>query len=246
VSQTLSGVNSEERVKRFLYIICLILLARSSIADQRSVDAALDRAINAFNKGRFEEAEKLADEAEKGGSKKPEVANLLGATYTRLKRYDDAVEKFNQALALDPKFYPARLNLAETKLLQGKYADAQNEYQVLKEQDPDSEVVDFKLVLCFLLEGQDVKANLTVDTMKFPGKTPAYYYARAAIALKRGGKEAVDRYYGNAKKYYTDAQCEFFAQSLKEIDFAAAPPAASPVQTPGQTPALSTQTGPMN
>ncbi len=233
-------------MKRLLSVFCLVLLARSSIADQRSADGALERAISAFNKGRFEDAEKQADAAEKAGSKKPEVANLLGAIYTRQKRYDDAVEQFIQALALDAKFYPARLNLAEVKLLQGKYADAQKEYQALKEQDPDSEVVDFKLVLCFLLEGQDAKANAMVDTMKFPGKTPAYYYARAAIASKRGGKEAVDRYYDYAKKYYTDAQCDFFAQSLKEIDFTAARPVAPPAKTPDQIPATATQTGPKN
>jgi tetratricopeptide (TPR) repeat protein len=215
-------------VKRSLTAICLLLLlAHSSTADQRSADAALERATSAFNKGRFEEAEKQVDAAERGGSKKSDVANLRGAIYTKQKRYDDAVEQFNQALALDAKYYPARLNLAEAKLLQGKYADAQKEYQALKEQDPTSEVVDFKLVLCFLLQGQDAKANATVDTMKFPGKTPAYYYARAAIALKRGEKESEDRYYNNAKKYYADAQCEFFARSLKEIDFTPQPAGAA-------------------
>jgi tetratricopeptide (TPR) repeat protein len=215
-------------VKRSLTAICLLLLlAHSSTADQRSADAALERATSAFNKGRFEEAEKQVDAAERGGSKKSDVANLRGAIYTKQKRYDDAVEQFNQALALDAKYYPARLNLAEAKLLQGKYGDAQKEYQALKEQDPASEFVDFKLVLCFLLQGQDAKANATVDTMKFPGKTPAYYYARAAIALKRGEKESEDRYYNNAKKYYADAQCEFFARSLKEIDFTPQPAGAA-------------------
>ncbi len=217
-------------------------MVRSSLADQRTSDTTLERATSAFNKGRFEEAEKQAAAAEKAGSKKPEVANLLGAVYTRQKRYDEAVEQFNQALALDPKFFPARLNLAEARLLQGNYADAQKQYQALKEMDPESEVVDFKLVLCFLLESEDVKANATVDTMKFPGKTPAYYYARAAIELKRGGKEAADRYYVNAKKYYTDAQCDYFAQSLKEIDFAATPPAVSPPKTPDQPSVVPTQT----
>jgi tetratricopeptide (TPR) repeat protein len=233
-------------VKQLLCVFCIILLARSSVADQRTTDAALERATSAFKKGRFEEAEKQADAADKAGSKNPEVANLLGAIYTRQKRYEDAVEKFNQALAVDPKFYPARLNLGEARLLQGRYADAQKEYQALKEQDPKSEVVDFKLVLCFLLEGEDVKANTTVDTMKFPGDTPAYYYARAAIALKGGEKEAADRYYENAKKYYTDAECDFFAQSLKEIDFAAASPMPSPVKTPDQMPATPTQPDPKN
>jgi tetratricopeptide (TPR) repeat protein len=219
----LSGANFKKHVKALLIVLCLVLFVESSIADQPASNAALERATRAFEKGRFEEAEEQARAAEMVGSRKPEIANLLGAIYTKQKRYDDAIAKFNQALALDEKFYPAKLNLAEAKLLEGKYADAQRDYQAIKELDPASEFVDFKLVLCYLLEGQDAKAKETVDTMKFPGETPAYYYARAAIALKGGEKVAADRYYENAKKYYADDQCAYFAQALKEIDLTSQP-----------------------
>jgi tetratricopeptide (TPR) repeat protein len=203
------------------WLLCLVFWARSTIADQRAADAAFQRATTAFNNGRLEEAEKQAADAEKAGYKKPEAACLLGAIYKRQKRYDEAVDQFNQALAIDPKFSPAKLYLAEVKLLQGKYADAVKEYEALKVLDPESEVVDFELVLCFLLEGDDTRASVTADVMKFPGKTPAYYYARAAIALKHGGKDAAQRYFENAKKYYADDQCRFFVQSLKEVDLLA-------------------------
>jgi hypothetical protein len=92
-------------------------------------------------------------------------------------------------------------------------------------------MVDFKLVLCALLGGEQTKASGMVDLMKFPGKTPAYYYARAAIALKRGEKEVAQKYFENVKKYYSEEQCRYFAQSLKEIDLTS--PTPSP---PGQTP----------
>ena len=111
----------------------------------------LERATNAFNQGRLEEAERQIDAAARAGSKKPEIPNLRGAIFTNQKRYDEADQQFNQALALDPKFYPAKLNLAEVKLLEGKYAEAAQEYEALKEVDPGSELVDFKLVLCALL-----------------------------------------------------------------------------------------------
>ncbi len=119
---------------------------------------------------------------------------------------------------MDPKFYPAKLNLAEVELLAGKYVEATQEYQALKELDPKSELVDFKLVLCALLEGEINKANGMADLMKFPGKTPAYYYARAAIALKRADKETAQKYFENVKKYYSEEQCRYFVQSLKEVD----------------------------
>jgi tetratricopeptide (TPR) repeat protein len=220
-------------LKRLLTAFCLVLLTRLSVADQRTANAALERATSAFNQGRFEEAEKQADTAARADSRKPEIPNLRGAIFTRQKRYDEAAQQFNQALALDPKFYPAKLNLAEVKLLQGKYAEATQEYQALKEVDPGSELVDFKLVLCALLDGEQSKASGIVDLMKFPGKTPAYYYARAAIALKRGEKEVAQKYFENVKKYYSEEQCRYFAQSLKEIDLTSPTP-SQPEKTPDQ------------
>jgi tetratricopeptide (TPR) repeat protein len=229
-----SGENSEGRLKPAT-VGFLVLLATAGFADQRSSGAAFERAEAAFNQGKFAEAEKQADAAEKVNAKKPEIPNLRGAIFTKQKRYDEAAQQFNEALALDPKFYPAKFNLAEVNLLQGKYADAARLYQELKQLDPGSELLAFKLTLCALFAGDESKATEIVDVMKFPGKTPAYYYARAAIALERGQKEAAQKYLLNVKKYYTDAECAYFVQSLKEIDFAAARP-AQPVKIPDPQP----------
>jgi tetratricopeptide (TPR) repeat protein len=225
----LSDANFKELLKRLLTAVCLVLLARLSIADQRT---ALERAANAFNQGRYEDAQKQVDAAARADSRSPEVPNLRGAIFTRQKRYDEAAQQFMQALALNPKFYPAKLNLAEVKLLQGKYAEAAQEYQALKEMDPGSELLDFKLVLCALLDGEQNKASGMVDLMKFPGKTPAYYYARAAIALKRGEKESAQKYFENVRKYYSEEQCRYFVEALKEIDLTS--PTASQQGSPGK------------
>jgi Flp pilus assembly protein TadD len=211
-------------LKQLLTAFFLVLAARVAPADQRSTNAAIERATNAFNQGRLEEAGRQIDAAARSGSKKPEIPNLRGAILTSQKRYDEAIEQFNQALALDPKFYLAKFNLAEVKMLEGKYAEATQEYEALKEVDPESELVDFKLVLCAVLSGEQSKASGIADLMKFPGKTPAYYYARAAIALRQGGKEAAQKYYDNVKKYYSEEQCRYFVQALKEIDLTSSTP----------------------
>ena len=205
-------------MKQLLTACCLVLLVRASFADQRTANIAFERATSAFNQGRLEEAEKQLDAAARADSEKPEILNLRGAIFARQKRYDEAAKQFNEALALDPKFYPAKLNLAEVKLLKGQYTEATQEYQALKQADPTSETLDFKLVLCALLDGEPGKASGIVDVMKFPGKTPAYYYARAAIALQRGDQAAAQKYFENVKKYYSEEQCRYFAQSLKEVD----------------------------
>jgi tetratricopeptide (TPR) repeat protein len=211
-------------LKRLTIVGFFVLLVQIGYGDLRGSGAALERATTAFNQGKLTEAEKQVDAAEKVDAKKPEVPNLRGAIFTKQKRYDEAAQQFNQALALDPKFYPAKLNLAEVNMLQGKYAEATQLYQELKQLDPGSELLEFKLALCALLAGEENRATAMVDVMKFPGKTPAYYYARAAIALKRGQKEIAQKYLENAKKYYSDEECAYFAQSLKEVDFTAPKP----------------------
>jgi Tfp pilus assembly protein PilF len=202
----------------FLVIALAILLGTfSAEAQPRSFAAALDQAAKAFNAGKFDEAEKQINAAEKISPKSPEVPNLRGAIFLKQKKYAEAQQQFNQSLSLDPKFDPARLNLAELELLRGNYSVAEQQFSDLQKTDPDSEVLQFQIILCAVLAGEDRKANDLVNLMNFPGKTPAYYYARAAMALKRGDKANANTYFTNLKKYYTEADCAYFVQSLKDV-----------------------------
>jgi Flp pilus assembly protein TadD len=70
-------------LKQLLTAFCLILLARWSVADQRKGSAALEKAIDAFNQGQIEQAEKLVEAAARADSKKPEIPNLRGAIIMR-------------------------------------------------------------------------------------------------------------------------------------------------------------------
>jgi tetratricopeptide (TPR) repeat protein len=211
---------------------CLPFFAHAGSPQQHSADSAFESAVKAFNEGKLEEAERLADAAEKANPKKPDIPNLRGAIFAKQKRYSEAAEQFNSALARDPNFYQAKLNLAEVNLQQGKYAESGQLYEELQKIDPASELLQFKLILCALLLGDANKASTMADVMKFPGKTPAYYYARAAIALKRGSKESAQKYFENVRKYYSDEQCAYFSRSLKDLALVSTKPAA-PAQTEG-------------
>ena len=184
----------------------------------RSTDTPFDSAVKAFDAGKFEDAERMAEAAERANPKRPDIPNLRGAILTKQKRYDEAAEQFNAALALDPNFYQAKLNLAEVNLRQGKYAEAARRYEELQRLDPGSELLQFKLILCALLSGDASRASTMADIMKFPGKTPAYYFARAAISLKMGNNEAAKKYFENVRKYYSEEECAYFARSLKDLD----------------------------
>jgi Tfp pilus assembly protein PilF len=208
--------------------------------------SAFERAASAFRAGNFEEALNSLDVAEKNNPNKPEIPNLRGLIFSKKKQYDEAEREFNQALVLDPKFYAAKLNLADLDLFRGDYPEAKQQYADLRKLDPDSELLQFKEVLCAVLGGESASALAIVIGMRFPGKTPAYYYCRAAIALKAGQKETAQKYFVNAKKYYSEDQCAYFAQSLLDVGLtmqtapSATPgpsPSPSPVGSPSPTPA---------
>jgi predicted Zn-dependent protease len=114
------------RILTLLQVVgCLAFFAHAGSAWQHSAYSPFESAVKAFNEGKLEEAERLADAAEKGNPKKPDIPNLRGAILTKQKRYSEAAEQFNAALARKPNFYQAKLNLAEVNLQQGKYAKAE-------------------------------------------------------------------------------------------------------------------------
>ena len=199
-------------------IFCLVCFAGTALSRGPKRDSVFESALMAFNAGKLDEAERLVEAAEKADPRKPDIPNLRGAILVKQKRYDQAAEAFSTALALDSNFYEAKLNLAEVNLRQGKCNEAAQLYDELQKIDPDSETVQFNLILCALISGDIDRASAMADTMIFPGKTPAYYFARAAIALKRGNRGSAEKYFENAKKYYPEEECAYFARSLKELD----------------------------
>lgn len=200
---------------------------------------AVDQANKAIQAGRFTEAEKQIDLAGKLQPSAAEVPNLRGVLLTRQQHYDEAVEKFNHALALDPKFYPAKFNLAELALLRGNLPDALQRYQELQNVDRSSEVVQFKIAICYLLLGDETKAKAVTDIIPFPGKTPAYYYARAADWFRKGNWSQVDHYVATAHQYYPDDRCVYFEISLRAVglDLAKRNPGATPSPATAPAPA---------
>ena len=221
-------------MKRLLVFLCSLAFITAAFGQQSKSDSALERALAAFRAGKYEDAQKQIDIAEKIDSKQPEVNNLRGAIFTKQKAFDQAEEQYNAALALDPKCYPAKINLAELDLLRGKYAEAKQRYEELQKLDPNSELLQFKLVLCAVMAGEDTNAFVIVNQMKFPGRTPAYYYSQAGIALKAGQKEMAQKYFTNVKKYYSEQECAYFAQSLRDLDLTMQP-ATTPMPAPSAT-----------
>jgi tetratricopeptide (TPR) repeat protein len=212
----------EVQFVRFLVILFCLLSSSLALADskneaKKNYDTIITRASRDLADGKIDEAAADAQLAEKLDPNNPETANLFGIVASKKKNYDVAVSQFNRALTENPKYYTAKFNLVDVFLLQGDYQQARSILADLSQIDPKSEVVQFKFALSYVLANETDQASAFIDEMEFPGKTPAYYYARAAVWLKKGLDKDANQYSVNAHKYYTDGQCKYFVSILQAL-----------------------------
>jgi Flp pilus assembly protein TadD len=193
-----------------------IVAASSVLADNKAYNTAIRKATQALGAGNLGEADKQADVAAKLEPADAQTANLRGVIAVQRKQYEDAANRFAQAIAADEKFYPAKLNLADVLLLQGKYADARARYEELQQVDPKSELLQFKIVVVDVLDDRQFQALQLINDMTFPGNTPAYYFARAAVLLKQSQEKEAQQYFANARKYYDEQQCGYYLRFLQQ------------------------------
>ena len=203
-------------VRTFWILLGSIVAFSPMLAEDKAYDAAIKKATQALGAGNLAEADKQADVAAKLEPASAQTANLRGVIAVQRKQYEDAASRFTQAIAADEKFYPAKLNLADVLLLQGKWADARTRYEELQRVDPKSELLQFKIVVADVLDDRQFQAIQLINDMTFPGTTPAYYFARAAVLLKQSQEKEAQKYFTNARKYYDEQQCAYFMRFLQQ------------------------------
>ena len=172
--------------------------ATSALAD--SMGGATVRQLAAFKRGAAE-----YESAQKFNADRPEARASLGNFYARLGRFDEAHAELQAALALDPAFVPAYVNLAD--LLRAGSRDAAAEY-VLREgiqQMPDAAALHHALGLTLvrLDRSSEGLAELKHAARLLPEDTRfAYVYA---VGLNSTGKtKAAIAEIDRALKYHPD------------------------------------------
>ncbi len=203
-------------VRTFWILLGSVVAFSPMLAEDKAYDAAIKKATQALGAGNLAEADKQADVAAKLEPASAQTANLRGVIAVQRKEYEDAASRFTEAIAADEKFYPAKLNLADVLLLQGKRADARARYEELQRVDPKSELLQFKIVVADVLDDRQLQAIQLINDMTFPGTTPAYYFARAAVLLKQSQEKEAQQYFTNARKYYDEQQCAYYLRFLQQ------------------------------
>jgi Flp pilus assembly protein TadD len=146
----------------------------------------------------------------------PFVLNLKGAIYTKLKDWEEARRFFNRALNEDPNFFPARFNLGEVLFLEGNSEEALKYFETLNDTYRGNDLIQFKLVLLFLLTERTSDAERMAERIQYPGNSPAWYYAQAALAFAQGNRREGRRVLNAAKELFSAEQIALYEESLDE------------------------------
>ncbi len=190
--------------------------------------AALREAVRAFNSRDFNATLKAVDAAEAISPPNPLTLNTRGAALIEQKKFDEGSEYCRKALELDPQFYPARFNLCEVPLVRKRYAEARTMFQRLLDENPKDELVKYRILLTWLLENNDAEARRVLDSIPFPGNTPAYYYGNAAWEFSHGNPAEAKKWVMRGNWVFRPEITTNFSQPFIEIGWLKEAPAPSP------------------
>src|SRR6478672_9875661 len=178
------------KILKFAAVSLLVFgtIAANDVAPSNSeLEAMYDKAYRAFDAANYTEALKQLDAID---ARKPDLAasqNLRGVVYMRQGLYDKAEAALSEARGLDPKFWNARFNLAEIPFLKKDWADARKRFQELLTgnatglQGEATQLIQYKILLTYLLEGNDTMVDSILAKFELSPDTPAVHYANAAI-----------------------------------------------------------------
>ena len=181
LAQTATPPDAEDGVKK--RVTKLLGEAHNLQSDQQR------RYLDALNK---------IDEAAALDPNNPEVYNQRGAIYLipQVRQIDQARANFTKARDLTPDKAPSMFNLAETEFVAGNFAAAEAAFADLVERFPRlpksmRHLSHFKIIVSMAKQKKlgEAESHLAKH-FTFLDDTPAYYFAKAVIAIEN--KRAIE------------------------------------------------------
>lgn len=120
-----------------------------------NAEAYKNLALVYYEEGRYRLAELVNANARKMDDQDPGLLNNLGMIYLKTEQQPRALAEFKKALALDPSFVPAYVNLGSMALAYRDYAGAERAFTKVVELAPTR--ADGHLLRAYALEGQKVQ-----------------------------------------------------------------------------------------
>jgi tetratricopeptide (TPR) repeat protein len=217
---------------RLLLPIVIAALAWSAVPAQAQstpdqINSLLTEAQSLQGRKRFLDAFAKLDEAEKIDPKRGEIYNIRGAIYlaAQVRDVDKARAEFTKARALHPDAMPPQFNLAETDFVSAKWPDAEKSFGALLTTFPKlpsnvRHLVIFKVLVSQVKQDKLDEAEKTLaDNFTFMDDTPAYYFAKAVIALQRKDERSGNDWLTKAQIIFKQRETSSYLDSMMESHY---------------------------
>lgn len=146
------------------------------------------------------------DEAEKIFSKNEATYVLRGACLTEFDMLDRALEEFEKALSINPSSVVNNHNKYEILFAKKDWQAAHDGFldliELLKENQGDISLIEFKVMLCKLKLGKIEAAKVLSEKYNYMDDTPFYYYSQAALAYEVNQKSTAEEYLKTAMRVF--------------------------------------------
>ena len=162
-------------MKKVCLLLCvLFLFAGCSSSEEKSVEY-VEKAIDYYDQGKFDEAKIEAKNAIKLDKKSAKAFLVLGNCNVREQNWRGAFGAFSQAVELDPSLIDAQLGLGRLYLLSRQYDKASEQARIVLEKDPEN-MSGHLLKAGVLLQSGDydgAQRLLSAILVKHPGNADA-------------------------------------------------------------------------
>jgi tetratricopeptide (TPR) repeat protein len=144
-----------------------------------------------FQAGDMEAVIKYSNEATDAEPKSAEIQAAIGEVWmsnaTSLEHLKNAQNKFREAIDLDPKFIPPRMNLARLYVLSGKTQESIKEYKYVTDTQPDNIMAHQGLSTAYLNAGMMDKASEEAKkVVQLSPQNPLSYKGLGEVYLHQG------------------------------------------------------------
>lgn len=207
-------------MNRLIIAFGCVLFGLAAVRAQEPVDENIrlevESVLKLFERKKYEEVVQRISSMPQDSEVGAFLLNLQGAAYTKLKDYEAAKSAFEKALEKSPGMFAATFNQGEILFLQRKYPEALAWFSGMLANDPRNELLQFKVFMCQLLSGDTEAARKSLSRMKFPGDTPAWYFASAAWELQRGNRSKASDFLDGAR-YIFPGKTEIYEETFADL-----------------------------
>jgi len=210
----------------FLFLALLPLGAAAQAA--ADISNLLDKAKSDFEQGNFDGALAALDQIDKTKSGDSRALDLRGSIYFEQGKFEEAKKAFRAASSADPSRFPPRLHYVDVLLREKKFTDARYQYNDLGDLtnvQSYNEKLRYAILLTFLFEHNEERAQAVLERITFPTESAAYYCAQAAWEYAHNRSGAAKKWLKAAAKMYDPKSLAWFVRPFYDFGWTREKPA---------------------